>query len=219
VIDLTRDGDVFILRMDDNENRFSPTNLDALNGALDQVEGHPGAKALVTTGTGKFFSNGLDLDWLSAHTDEAGAYVGRVQALMVRVIRLPLPTVAALNGHTFAAGAMLSLCHDMRIMRADRGFWCLPEVDLGMAFTPGMNELIRSHLPIAAAHQAMVTGHRFGGAEALAVGIIHQVGTEDEILPVAVAHAGGLAAKASPTMGRIRSDLYADTIALLEQPI
>ena len=219
MIHLTRDGNVHILRMDDDENRFGPANLDALDEALARVEAHPGANALVTTGTGKFFSNGLDLDWLGAHLDEGGAYVGRVQALMVRILRLPLPTVAALNGHTFAAGAMVSLCHDTRVMRADRGFWCLPEVDIDMSFTPGMNELIRSTLPITAAHEAMVTGRRFGGGEALAAGIVHRTAGEDEVLAEAVAHAAALAPKAGRTIGRIRSDLYAEAIALLEQPI
>ena len=54
----------------------------------------------------------------------------------------PVPTIAALNGHAFAAGMMLALAHDYRVMRDDRGFLCLPEVDLHMPFAPGMNSII-----------------------------------------------------------------------------
>ena len=77
---------------------------------------------MVTTATGKFFSNGLDLEWLGAHGEEMAGYIARVQALFARVLELPVVTVAALQGHTFAAGAMLALAHDYRVMRADRGF-------------------------------------------------------------------------------------------------
>ena len=71
----------------------------------------------------------------------------------------PLPTgkalaivarsLAAPDSDVFAAGAMLALAHDLAVMRSDRGYFCLPEVDLGIPFTPGMNALIRARLPIA----------------------------------------------------------------------
>ena len=56
---------------------------------------------------GKFYSNGLDLDWVLAHPDQWSAYVADVQALLARVLALPMPTVAAVTGHAFGAGAML----------------------------------------------------------------------------------------------------------------
>lgn len=209
---LDRDGDVFVLRLDAGENRFTPTLLDALDATLDEVEGADGPRALVTTGTGKYWSNGLDLDGMG---DDLVAYVGRVQALMARVLSLPCVTVAAGNGHTFAAGAMLSLCHDIRTLRADRGWWCLPEVDLGMPFTPGMNALIPARLPRTTAHEAMVTGRRYTGPEALAAGIVSALSEEDAVVADAVALAAPLAAKAGPGLARIRTTLHAEVIALL----
>lgn len=101
---------------------------------------------LVTMGTGKFYSNGLDLDWLAAHGDQMQFYVGRVQALFARMLTLPMPTAAALNGHAFGAGAMLAIAHDYRVMRADRGYFCFPEVDIHIPFTPGMAALIQAKL-------------------------------------------------------------------------
>jgi enoyl-CoA hydratase/carnithine racemase len=212
---LDRDGDVFVLRMDAGENRLTPDLLDAWGAALDEVEGTDGPRALVVTGTGKHWSNGLDLDWITEHPTEMVAYVGRVQALMARVLGLPCATVAALNGHTFAAGAMLSLAHDVRIMRGDRGWWCLPEVDLGMPFTPGMNALIPARLPAVTAHEAMVTGRRYPGGEALAAGIVSALVDEDRVVAEAVAVAAPLAAKAGPGLARIRTTLHAEVIALL----
>ena len=215
MIELQQDGEVFVIRMDDDENRFSPDNLHALNDALAAVEAHEGPKALVTTGVGKFFSNGLDLDWLGANPAEMLSYLDRVHRLYARILHLPCATVAAANGHTFAAGAMFAIVHDHRVMRADRGYWCLPEVDLGMPFTHGMNALIPAMIPAATAREAMLTGRRYTGAEALAAGIVHQLADEAEVLPTAIEHARALAAKAGPNLAGIRAQLYAPVLEAL----
>ena len=217
MIKLDRDQDVFVLRMNDNENRFSPDMLDAFDAALTVVESTEGPNALVTTGTGKFFSNGLDLNWLGANPGQATEYLGRIHQLFARYLHLPCATVAASNGHTYAAGAMLAICHDHRIMRTDRGYWCLPEVDLGMSFTTGMNALIPALLPTRTAHEAMVTARRYTAADALAAGIVDAVGAEAEVLPQAIAAAQALADKASPAIATIRTTLYADVLTALAQ--
>ncbi len=212
---MDRRDDVFVLNLGEDENRFHPARLAAINAALDEVDAAPGPKALVTTGTGKFYSNGLDLDFMAANPDAAEANLHDVHALFARVLTFSAPVVAALQGHVFAAGAMLALAHDMAIMRSDRGYFCLPEVDLGIPFTPGMNALIRARLPIATAHEAMTTARRYGGMEAHAAGIVAGVGTQDEVVDIAVARAAERAAKAGPTMGAIKAGLYAEVVAAL----
>jgi enoyl-CoA hydratase/carnithine racemase len=212
---LDRQDDVFILDLGDGENRFHPDWIAAVNAALDEVEKADGPRALVTAATGKFYSNGLDLDWLFAHADRNQDYVTSVHALFARLLSLPVVTVAALQGHTFAAGAMFSLAHDFRVMRADRGFWCLPEADINIPFTPGMSALIQSRLTPRTAHEAMLTARRYGGADALAAGIVDHATDEDAVRTTAVGLAQAQAAKAGDTLATIRTRMYAPVLAAL----
>ena len=216
--DLDRIDDVFVLDLGDTENRFHPDWLTSVEEHLAIVEQAEGPRALVTTATGKFFSNGLDLDWLGGHGDQMAAYIARVQELFARVLALPVVTVAALQGHTFAAGAMLALAHDHRVMRADRGFWCLPEVDLGMPFAAGMSALIRARLTPQAAHEAMVTGRRYGGGDALAAGIVDQVADEDRVRESALELARHHVAKAGPNLAAIKVGMYGPVLDALRSP-
>lgn len=215
---LDRDGEVFVLDLGDDENRFNPTWLAAVGALLDEVEAADGPRALVTSATGKFYSNGLDLAWLSENLDQHGSFVDSVHALLARVLALPVPTVAACQGHVFAAGAMLSLAHDTRVMRSDRGYFCLPEVDINIPFTPGMAALIQSRLNPQVAHEAMTTGRRYGGEDAHAAGIVDDAVAQEAVLTTAVARAAALAGKAGPTLGAIKTQMYAHALAALARP-
>lgn len=218
---LERRDDVFVLTLTEGDNRFNPTSLAAWRAALDEVEASEGAAALVTTGTGKFYSNGLDLDWMGAQPPEnaasTGAMVSDVIKLLGRVLAFPMYTVAAINGHAFAAGAMLALAHDARVMRTDRGYFCLPEVDLGMPLAPGMTAIITARLSSQVAHEAIVTGRRFPADECLAKGIVDAVAPEDDVLRDAVALALPQAGKDRAGIGVLKRGLYADTLPILAE--
>src|SRR4051794_15345758 len=121
---LDRDGDVYVLDLGDDENRFNPDWVDAVSAFLDEVAAAPEPRALVTTATGKIWSNGLDLEWMGANTAEVPAFVPRVHALFARVLALPVPTVAAIGGHCFAAGAVLPPPPDLPVVRAARRVFC-----------------------------------------------------------------------------------------------
>jgi enoyl-CoA hydratase/carnithine racemase len=214
---LDRQDDVFILDLGDGENRFHPDWLTSVNAALDEVEKAGDSCALVTAATGKFFSNGLDLDWLGAHPDHYKPYVVSVHELFARMLALPVITVAALQGHTFAAGAMLSLAHDFRVMRADRGYWCLPEADINIPFTRGMSALIQARLTPQTAHQAMTTARRYGGLDALAAGIVDHAVDEESVRRTAVEIAAAQIGKAGPTLGTIKTRMYAPVLETLRE--
>ncbi|HUC23623.1 MAG TPA: enoyl-CoA hydratase-related protein [Streptosporangiaceae bacterium] len=215
MIELDQDGDVFVLRMRGGENRFNLEWLDAVNEALDRVEATESACALVTVGDGKFYSNGMDLDWLATVPSRAGDYLRAIYRLLGRVLGFPAITVAAVNGHAFGAGALLTVAHDFAVMRADRGYWCMPEADLGLPLTAEYVSLLKAKLPGRATQEALVTGRRYGGSEAMAAGIVQQVAGEDEVLAEAVKIAAGLAAKDRRTLAEHKRLLYGDAIATL----
>ena len=201
------DDKIAILDLGEDENRFSPEFLDAISAQLDELEAG-GAQGLVTTGRGKFYTNGLDLDWLTAHPEQMQSYVARVQALLARVLTLPMPTAAAVTGHAFGAGAMLAMAHDVRVMRADRGFFCFPEVDIRIPFTDGMAALIQAKLTPRAAVASMTTGRRFGGVEAAELGIVDATTGEGAVTAAAAELLRPLAGKDPGTLGAIKRTMF-----------
>ena|SRR5436305_15256613 len=113
MVTLVRDGPLFIMTMKTKENRFTTKFIEALFGALDEIEkareqeaGKPAA--LITTGEGKFFSNGLDLEHALS---TPGYFENYYLKLLIRILTFPMPTVAAINGHAFAGGFMFAIAH------------------------------------------------------------------------------------------------------------
>jgi enoyl-CoA hydratase/carnithine racemase len=213
--ELQRRDEVYVLDLGAAENRFSLDWLMSVNGLLDEVSKQSTPRALVTMAQGKFYSNGLDLDWVLTHRDQVDAYVADVQALLARMLALPMPTVAAVTGHAFGAGSMLAMAHDWRVMRADRGFFCFPEVDIRLPFTPGMAALIQAKLTPATALTAMTTGRRYGGQEALTAGLVDLAVPEAEVVTRAIDLVRPLAGKDPGTLGAIKATMYAAETAAL----
>lgn len=212
---LDRQENVFILDLGDGENRFNPQWVGAVGEALDEVAAADSPRALVVSATGKNWSLGLDLEWIAANLEQAAPFLDDVHELFARALEFPVPTICAIQGHCFAAGAMIAVAFDERIMREDRGYFCYPEVDINIPFTHGMDALIKARLAPQVAHEAMTSGRRFGGADALAAGIAQAAVPEDQVLPQAIARAAELSAKNGATLGAIKQRLYAPALAAL----
>lgn len=212
---LDRTGDVFHLHLGSDENRWNPEWMRAVLAGLDAVEAAPEPRALVTVASGKYWSTGLDLDWLQSNPDDTAELSNLFHVLLARMLTLAAPTVAAIGGHAFGAGAMFALAHDFRVMRSDKGFWCLPEADIGMPYTDGTAALVQAKLTPSAAHRAMITASRYSGEAALAAGIVDVAAPEAALERAAQEIAEPLAAKPSANLGAIKLRMYRPVHAAL----
>lgn len=207
---------VRVITMDHGENRFGPDFVPALLAAVEDAASLQGP--LVLTGTGKFFCNGLDLEAF-AGADRAvvqGVFDG-VHRLLAAICRHPGVTVAAINGHAFGGGAIMSGAFDLRVMRADRGFFCFPEVDLEMTMSPQFDAVIRDGFPAAALRRALVSGARYDGHAALAAGLVDAVAEgEGAVVPAAVEMARPYVGKHGPSLAGLRAPLVGRSLAALE---
>ncbi|KAH7443919.1 hypothetical protein KP509_02G055900 [Ceratopteris richardii] len=222
----------------DDQHRLNPDTIAEINNALDEVETDKSMSALVTTNEGKFYSNGLDFDFLRANPDKHTHLIVVFQKLLQRILCFPIPTIAAVcslfqhnrkctrtlkatracvptlqrnrldaqpqqmpllgdsSGHAAAGGCMIALAHDFRYMRSDRGFIMLNEVEIKLPFTPGMNAIIKSKLPVHTYHEAVLTAHRYVGKTAAVAGVVHMACSDiDSTRDAAMNKASELASK------------------------
>lgn len=221
---LENDGDVSILYLgeqptSDQENRFNPGWLTTVNALLDDVESQPGPHALVTTGHGRFYSTGADMEWGAHNPERIDGLLSQIQVLLARLLIFPMPTAAALQGHTFGAGAFFAIAHDHSVMRADRGYLCFPGITLGAAYAPGVLALTTARLPPRTGHDALMTGRRYGGNTAHRLGLVDEIADESQVLPTAVEWARGLAHTRSPVLGDIKRGLHQQAFNALNTPV
>jgi len=217
---LDRRGDVFVLTLCDGENRFDPDTVAAIQSALDEVESSRGRAALVTTGEGRFFSNGLALEWMLRGASEGDP--GRstrnleaVYAMLARVLTFPVPTVAAVNGHWFGAGALLGLAHDRRVARSDRGWFCMPEAALGVGIAMPLLEVLRATLSPAALRDVCVTARRLTATEAMTSGFVEEIANGEVVVARALEWAEVNATAERHAISDIKSVMYGPTVAIL----
>ncbi|GAA4671477.1 enoyl-CoA hydratase/isomerase family protein [Frondihabitans cladoniiphilus] len=213
-VTLERTDAVAYVTWGDDENRFTADWLDEVDAVLADLAAAP-PRVLVSHGVGKFFSNGLVEAEITAAPRRRAEYLIRIHRLLATVTTLPFPTVAAVNGHAFGAGAMLALAHDFRVMNAERGYFCFPEVDIGIPFTDGMSALIQAKLSPMAALEAMTTGRRYGGPAAVERGLVDRVAAPEAVLETAVEFAGSLSTKDPSTLAAIKGTMFAGPVARL----
>jgi enoyl-CoA hydratase/carnithine racemase len=212
-LDIETRGDVHIVWWRDGENRYRDDSIDAWHTVLDELAAVDGPLAVVVANEGKYWSNGLDLDWMSS-TGAGTDFVARVHLLLGRMLIFPAYTVAAVSGHAFAGGAMLAAACDARVMRDDRGWWCLPEADLGLPLTEAMFATVASRLSGPTLQEAVVTGRRYTGPEAVAAGIAQAAVPEAEVVDRAVEMAAAMAGKDRATLAAHKRLLHGAAAAV-----
>ncbi len=171
IIEWKKDGAVAVLSMNNGENRHNPGFVKAMQQILDDVMKDADIQALVITSADeRYWCLGVDIDWLGIQMQNLAFqtiknFMYDMNGIFKTLLTLPVPVIAAINGHAFGNGAILSCACDFRFMKADRGYFCFPEVDLGIPFLPGMIAFVRKAIPEYKFNELKLTGKRAGASE------------------------------------------------------
>ena len=170
-VEWKKDGTVAIMVMNNGENRQNLEWAEAMMSTYEEIIADDEIKALVLTSSDpKNFSQGVDVQWVAQKQSEKdfaviSKWIHKNHEVFTAMLMAPIPTIAAVTGHAFGNGAMLAGACDFRFMRADRGYFCLPEIDLSIQFIPSMMEWMKRIMPYHLFTRLVLSGERVTAAE------------------------------------------------------
>jgi len=198
------------------EGRFNAVTLASANAEIDRVLADDSVSALILRGEGKNFSQGLDLDAILSQPETSMQVISDCMRFIGRLLSLPVPVLAAVNGHAFGLGAMLVMAADYAVMREDRGYICLPEVDMGAPLTARMHALVGAKLSTRALRDMLLTGERLTAQRALELAVIDGVAAADDVETSLLAIAQPMMGKLRQGLGALKRGLNAPVLAVIE---
>jgi len=222
LVSYSLDENVAIVSMNSGENRFNFKFFEAFHKVLDEIENETEANVLVVKSSHeKIWSNGIDLDWLQPAVEKDGPEVHKkfsseMYALFKRILTYPMLTIAAITGHAFAGGAIMSCAFDFRFMRSDRGWFCFPEIDIKIPFSPFLNAIVKKAIPMYKFVEMQFTGKRVTATECEEHNIIVKACHMDDLMDEILAYAKTLN-KDRDIVGVMRTRMHQDIINVLEE--
>jgi len=185
-------GDVALIRLDDGKvNVLSHEVIAALHESLDHAENE--AKAVVMIGRPGKFTAGFDVKVMQSGPEAASNLFRAGMDLFVRLYEFPIPVVAACTGHAFAAGAIWLMSCDVRIGADTPTKIGLNETAIGMVLPNSVVTLARDRLSPRHVHSSVQLARLYSPSEAVDVGYLDWVVSEDELEHAAMSEAAGLA--------------------------
>lgn len=183
---------VALVTMNTNKaNAQNPEFFDDLHRAFDQLEREFADCAVVLTGTGRVFSAGIDFEYnfpLFARRSlaEIDAWFNAYRATNLRLFTYSRPTVAAINGHTYAGGLITALDCDYRVAAQGPFQFSLNEVPIGIPMPAVYVEIIKHAVGSAVAHELTLFGRVYELDEALRLGVVRKVVPAERLIAEAV---------------------------------
>lgn len=223
VVTWRKEENIAVIEMCNGPNRMNQAFAEAMNLCLDQVEEDAGVQAAVLTSTDeKNFSQGIDVEWiggkLAAGENEAvKAFMYGMNGVFKRLLLFPVPVIAAINGHAFGNGAIMSCACDFRFMKKDRGFFCFPEVDVSIPFLPGMIGFVRKAIPEYRFNQMLLSGQRMTASDLEASNVIVKASDDqDALMADALAYAATFAKKRG-IFGELKKRVHKELIRIIDE--
>jgi enoyl-CoA hydratase/carnithine racemase len=212
LVELKIDGHVAVITLANPERRnvLDLPMARALRGAAEHAGAAADVRCVVITGSGNTFAAGADIAELEAASAADNlAYNAQLLEAVDAVAAIPVPTIAAVNGHAIGGGLELACACVLRVVsvKAKLG---LPEVRLGIVpATGGLVRLPRLISPTVAA-RLLLTGDLISGTEAVELGLANAAAETEQVLPEALALAERIAAAAPLSARAIVESLRSD---------
>jgi enoyl-CoA hydratase len=215
MLELADSGDVTILTLAHGKaNALDLEFCEGLQRALKSIT----ASALVITSSGGIFSAGVDLFRL---TNGGADYTRRFVPALVDMLRelflLPIPVVAAVNGHAIAGGCIMNAAADYRVMASGNGRIGVPELLVGVPFPALALEILRYAVPNEYLEELVYIGKTIPPTEALAKGLVDEIVEPATLLDRAVSVARGLAAAPARTFRIVKKQLRDPAVARAQE--
>jgi len=217
-----KDETVAIITMANGENRQNLAFAKTLNSMLDEIIADKTISALIITSNDeKNFSQGIDVMWITDHMQKNEHqpvidFINEMDNVFKKLLLYPVPVIAAINGHAFGNGSIMSCACDFRFMRSDRGFFCFPEVNIGIPFRWGMNAFVEKAIPLHILSQMQFTGNRYTAPELEKHNIIVKAcANQEDLMASAIAFAKTLQKKRG-ILGEMKKRMYNDIIKVLD---
>ena len=179
-----------------------------INDAFDHLDN---ARALVITGAGKGFCSGADLTGGrdSSISGGQGSYKALTQhynPMLLKLHRLNIPTISAVNGPAAGVGCSIGLAPDF-VIASEKAYFLQAFVNIGLVPDGGASWMLTRLAGKARATELMMLGEKLAAAKALEWGMIHKVVVPEALIDEANALAARLAAAPTVALGIMRKTL------------
>ncbi|KAF0805376.1 enoyl-CoA hydratase [Alcanivorax xiamenensis] len=223
-ITLNPDGSVLFVTLNrpQSRNAMSLTMVDELMAAFDWVEANPEVRAVVLRGAGGHFCAGGDIKDMAGARQQAAAgddqafftLNRRFGAMVSRAERLPAALVCVLEGAVLGGGFGLACVSDVALAAGDARFG-LPETGLGVIPAQIAPFVVR-RIGLTQARRLALTGERFDGHGARALGVVHEVADSTEELEQRLRHTLEQILRCAPHANRVTKQLV---LSVQERPL
>jgi len=223
ILEWKKDDTVAVITMTNGENRHNPEFVAAFLAALDEIEKDPALTSVVIlSGDAKSWSQGIDLAWMTAKMQQKDVqsireFMYGINNVFKRVLLYPMPVIACLNGHAAANGAILACACDFRLMRADKGFFFFPEIDIGIPFLPGMIAFLKKAIPYDRFNEMALTGKRYTAKEMAASGVLVKACESEEALVADTMAFAKALQKKRGVFGEMKRRLHAGIVEVIDK--
>jgi len=184
------------LVMDHGPNALDPALMAALRDRLRELAGGGAPAVILASSHPRLFCPGWDLKLLAgADRDQVGEFLQEFNSLILDLFSYPGPTAAAIGGHAVAAGCLISLCCDLRVMATGQARQGLSELNLGVPVPGSCLRMLRARLSSPALDHLVFRGEGCTATRAQELGIVHRTAATVDIMAVTELELGKLAGR------------------------